>query len=98
MMSSVAWSRPGRSWVIDPILRWWRIWKPLRVRAFHTRHCGSWPLGRKIKALFRPYPVAIRFPGIRRTDAYSIWVRGLMATIFVSLLFDVRDVFLYFTG
>lgn len=31
-------------------------------------------------------------------DAYSIWVRGLMATIFASLLFDVRDVFLYFTG
>ena len=35
---------------------------------------------------------------LSRCDAYSIWVRGLIATIFVSLLFDVRDVFLYFTS
>ncbi|MFQ5660392.1 MAG: hypothetical protein ACE5GZ_08185 [Gammaproteobacteria bacterium] len=40
----------------------------------------------------------LRRGAFNMNDAYSIWLHGLMTTIFVSLIFDIRDVFLYFSA
>ena len=40
----------------------------------------------------------VRAPGFRPGSVYGVWVSLLLATIIISLLFDVRDVFQVLTG